>query len=94
MNERIKELRDRAAKFAEITYSNYIMATFHTNKSIEALFEEKFAELIAEECSRLAMTYHISQSPSDYEELDPYDQGCDDTASSISGTIRYTFGVL
>jgi hypothetical protein len=50
MNERIKELRDQAAKFAEVTYGNYTMTTFDTNKSIETLFEEKFAELIVREC--------------------------------------------
>jgi hypothetical protein len=55
---------------------------------------EKFAQLVAKECADIAMYKHISTSPSDYEELDPYDQGCDDAASSISGTIRYTFGVL
>jgi hypothetical protein len=50
MNERIRELREQAAKFAEVTYDNYTMATFNTNKSIETLFEEKFAELIVQEC--------------------------------------------
>ena len=50
MNERIKELREQAADFASETYSKYTMATFDTNKSIETLFEEKFAELIVREC--------------------------------------------
>jgi hypothetical protein len=60
MNERIRELREQAAKFAEVTYDNYTMATFNTNKSIETLFEEKFAELIVEECGRVADVFcHI-----------------------------------
>jgi hypothetical protein len=52
MNERIKELREQAADFASQTYSKYTMATFDTNKSIETLFEEKFAELIVKECAK------------------------------------------
>jgi hypothetical protein len=55
--------------------------------------EQKFAELIAQECARLAMTQHCSTSPADYGDMEPYEQGCDDTASRISGLIRRTFGV-
>ncbi len=55
MNERIRELREQAAKFAEVTYDNYTMATFNTNKSIETLFEEKFAQLIVRECAQIAV---------------------------------------
>ena len=51
MNIRIRELREQAVKFAEVTYNNYTMATFDTNKSIETLFEEKFAKLIVSECA-------------------------------------------
>jgi hypothetical protein len=54
MNERIKELREQAANYASATYSNYTMATFDTNKSIETLFEEKFAELIIRKCAAIA----------------------------------------
>ena len=54
MNIRIRELREQAVKFAEVTYNNYTMATFDTNKSIETLFEEKFAELIVQECADVA----------------------------------------
>lgn len=53
MNERIKELRERASDYASVTYANYTMATFDTNKSIETLFEEKFAELIVNACAAL-----------------------------------------
>ena len=54
---------------------------------------KKFAKLIAQECARLAMTQHCSTSPADYGNMEPYQQGCDDTASVISGLIRRTFGV-
>lgn len=54
---------------------------------------DKFAELIAKECAQLAMTQHHSTSPADYGDMEPYEQGCDDTASAISGLIRRTFGV-
>ncbi len=50
MNNRIRVLRELAADYASQTYSKYTMATFDTNKSIETLFEEKFAELIVKEC--------------------------------------------
>ena len=59
---------------------------------LEDLFQE-FARLIAKECAVLAMTEHHSTSPADYGEMDPYEQGCDDTASAISGKIRRIFGV-
>jgi hypothetical protein len=39
------------------------------------------------------MTQHCSTSPADYGDMEPYEQGCDDTASRISGLIRRTFGV-
>lgn len=53
----------------------------------------KFARLIALECARLAMTEHHSTSPADYGDMEPYEQGCDDTASVISGKIHRIFGV-
>ena len=56
-------------------------------------YAEKFAELLIRECARLAMTQHCSTSPADYGDMEPYEQGCDDTASAISGLIRRTFGV-
>lgn len=52
-----------------------------------------FAQLIAEECARLAMTQHCSTSPDELLDMEPYEQGRDDTASTISGLIRRTFGV-
>jgi len=54
MNERIKELKQQAGDFATETYSKYTMVTFDTNKSIETLFEDKFAELIVKECAKIA----------------------------------------
>ena len=59
----------------------------------EVFDEDKFAQLIAKECAKLAMILHHSTSPADYSDMDPYEQGCDDTASRISGLIRRTFGV-
>ena len=52
-----------------------------------------FAQLIAKECAWLAMNQHISTSPDDYDDMEPYEQGRDDTASTISGLIRRIFGV-
>lgn len=80
MNERILEL----AKQAGLKFPS------ETDLSPP---EKKFAELIAQECARLAMTQHISTSPDDYHDMEPYEQGCDDTASTISGLIRLSFGV-
>lgn len=54
---------------------------------------EKFAQMIARECAQLAMTQHRSTSSDDYDHMYSYEQGCDDTASAISGLIRRTFGV-
>ncbi len=90
MNERIKELAEQAG----------IWQPTHDHKSwvrgeyIASPGElEKFARLIAKECAQLAMTEHHSTSPAEYDEMEPYEQGCDDTASAISGKIRRIFGV-
>ena len=53
MNKRIEDLREQAAIFAEMAYDKQTIATFHTNKSIEDLFETKFAELIVQECAKV-----------------------------------------
>ena len=80
MNERIKELREQAADFASQTYSKYTMATFNTNKSIETLFEEKFAELIVRECAEV-----IQDSP--------WQLGHECTPSEQASLIKEHFGV-
>ena len=79
MSERITELANRAMVEREDGWRE-----FDANV---------FAQLIAQECARLAMTQHTSTSPADYGDMEPYQQGCDDTASTISGMIRRTFGV-
>ncbi len=97
MNERIKELKREAEALAyEEHKANCIKngrdpSMPHAN-ALNMTFE-KFAELIAKECARLAMTQHCSTSPDDYDDMEPYEQGRDDTASTISGLIRRTFGV-
>jgi hypothetical protein len=50
MNERIRELAKQASTFAFTEYPKQTMATFNTNKSVEQLFNQKFAELIVREC--------------------------------------------
>ena len=82
MNERIKELAEQALFESDFDDEQNIKITM-----------DIFAELIAKECAQLAMTQHNSTSPDDYDEMDRYDKGCDDTASRISGLIRRTFGV-
>lgn len=89
MNERIKELAAKARDFATTkdAFGEYSIA-FDNEK-----FEQKFAELIAKDCAQIAMSQHQSHSFASYDELDEYDRGCDDTASTISGQIRQRFGV-
>ena len=53
MNERIRELEEQASIFAYTEYPKQTMATFFTNKSVEQLFNEKFAELIVRECAKV-----------------------------------------
>ena len=89
MNERIKEL----ATESEIKFEAHLHHLGIDTAVITPADLEKFAELIAQECARLAMTQHCSTSPADYGDMEPYEQGCDDTASRISGLIRRTFGV-
>lgn len=50
MNELIKELARQAEWFAGTEYNKQTIATFHTNKSAEEFFKEKFAELIVKKC--------------------------------------------
>jgi hypothetical protein len=87
MNERMAEL------FAQATTIVEMVGPQGYTSSYANFDREKFAELIAQECARLAMTQHCSTSPADYGNMEPYEQGCDDTASRISGLIRRTFGV-
>lgn len=83
MNERIRELIDECTEWITGTIDG----------DVECFDKEKFARLIAKECAVLAMTEHHSTSPAEYDEMEPYEQGCDDTASAISGKIRRIFGV-
>ena len=83
MNERIRELEAQCWEHDQ-SWTGVGQRVFNS---------KKFAQLIAQECARLAMTQHTSTSPADYGDMEPYEQGCDDTASTISGLIRRTFGV-
>ncbi len=85
MNERIRELAE------EHGFIHEYMTIGERNDALTKYKE--FAQLIAKECAVLAMTEHHSTSPADYGEMEPYEQGCDDTASAISGKIRRIFGV-
>lgn len=88
MNEIIKEL----AKQADNGYTGIDDDDMgHAIVGNDAI--AKFAELIVRECAQLAMTQLYSTSPADYNEMDPYYQGGDDTARAISGLILRTFGV-
>ncbi len=98
MNERIRELAGQLGPIAKI--GNWGRVEWADNvypqigdRLYAAIDLEKFAQLIALECARLAMTEHHSTSPAEYDEMEPYEQGCDDTASAISGKIRRIFGV-
>jgi len=95
MNNRIRELAEQASfrrffmpKSNSVSALDKFNGTFTEQEAIE-----KFAELIVKECAQLAMTQHTSTCPDDYNEMDPYDKGRDDVASTISGLICRTFGV-
>ena len=85
MNERIQELVKQATEEVMRNTPSFLV----TNE----MWKEKFAELIVRECANLAMNQRHSTSPDDYDEMNPYRQGCDDMASFISGLIRRAFGV-
>ena len=89
MNERIQELAFQAGINCVVPTEGTL--EYAGKGEVEHL--RKFAQLIAQECAQLAMTQHHSTSPADYGDMEPYEQGCDDTASAISGLIRRTFGV-
>lgn len=89
MMERIKELAEQAG-MTDDKFGMFFAKDKHDEDGVDL---EKFARLIAKECAVLAMTEHHSTSPAEYEEMEPYEQGCDDTASAISGKIRRIFGV-
>ena len=66
---------------------------FGGSESYWELDEQKFAELIVQECAQLAMLQHQSSSFVTYDDLSDYERGQDDTASVISGQIKQHFGV-
>ena len=84
MNQRLKELREQAADFAEKAYDKQTMATFDTNKSAQELFEQKFAELIVRECMDCA-TWVGKTNTSPVEPIH--------TAHAINQRMRQQFGV-
>lgn len=89
MNELIFELAQQAEEYATTRHAvSNIALSVNSEK-----FVKKLAQLIARECAQLAMTQHCSTSPADYGDMEPYQKGCDDTASVISGLIRRTFEV-
>lgn len=90
MNERIQKLKHQASLWCD---RNIPEQYSEETNSYGSAWEDKFAELLIRECARLAMTQHISTSPDDYHDMEPYEQGCDDTASTISGLIQQHFGV-
>jgi hypothetical protein len=93
MNSRIRELIEQS-RMQDRGYFIYQYGGLSGHSSVEKTIDlEKFVRLIAKECAVLAMTEHHSTSPAEYEEMEPYEQGCDDTASAISGKIRRIFGV-
>lgn len=89
MNERIRELAEQAG-MTDDKFGMFFAKDKHDEDGVDL---EKFAKLIAKECAWLAMNQHISTSPDDYDDMEPYEQGRDDTASTISGLIRRIFGV-
>jgi len=94
MNERIRELAEQAGGHNNISkFRGHFLPPPPDYIDPATVDLEKFARLVAKQCAQLAMTQHHSTSPANYDEMDPYDQGCDDTASRISGLIRRTFGV-
>ena len=90
MNERIESIAIETLNYLR---HNVLSRSDMEDIQVPDVFIEKFAQLIAKECAQLAMTQHCSTSPADYGDMEPYQQGCDDTASTISGMIRRTFGV-
>lgn len=80
MNERTRQLKEKA--IALLPYSEYVSDAF----------VEQFTKLIAEECSNIAMV-GTSNSPEEYEDLDDYDKGGDDSSYWIAGQIRRLFDI-
>lgn len=65
-----------------------------TNSTSGNEFAVELAKLVAIECSKIAMSLRMSDGYADYDSLDPYDQGCDNTCSSVSHKILSSFSVL
>jgi hypothetical protein len=51
----------------------------------------KFARLIAEECSDIAMGLRTTNSPERYNELTEYGMGCEDTALVLASNLKFLF---
>ena len=93
MNEQtilhIQHLAEQADNFTIDKFNTALH--FPDPKEWQRIRDSIFAKLIAIECADIAMSKHTSKS---FDDLDKYDRGCDDTASSIGGSIKFRFGVI
>lgn len=62
-------------------------------KEWQRIRDSIFAKMIVNECSGIAMSNHTSGSFKSSYDLNEYDIGCYDTASLISGNIKFRFGI-
>jgi len=89
MNERIKELAREAGEYADQTV-HYYMGQFDGltwEGKIKQTREQKFAELIVEECVKLC------GHEANKDEYDQYDMGMSVKAENIKTAIKQHFGV-
>lgn len=91
MNETILRIQQLAEKADNLTIEHFGTAlNLPCPKEWQRIRDSIFAKIIAIECSGIAMSKHTSGS---FDDLDEYDKGCDDTASSITGSIKIRFGI-
>ena len=79
MNARIIELAKQAG-YQSDGVGPWEMSEFQT-----------FVNLLVNECSQIALFQRESDSFEEYDDLNDYDRGTDDTASKISGEILSRF---
>ena len=92
MNERIKELAEQARQYAFAKVENSQDPTEWSSKYYNEMFDDKFAELIVQECSQLILDKKMGDL-GDNPGVKEWEEGYNEAVHDCYYLIRKHFGV-
>ena len=91
MNERIRELKEQAFNFVakqNMTKKEYFWENIRHDRTLQDMVDQKFAELIVQQCAYLCLTRHLTWRWYNEGDSDP-----DNVPIDCARLIRKHFGV-